>query len=63
MKYAPKDVKVNCPGCPPRIKPIDTSNLNFSFTAPKEDDTRKVTVVNTSQYKKKFGDTKQNSLF
>ena len=60
-KFSPRNVKVNCPGCPNRIP--DFKFPKFQFTPPKQEDSRKVTVVDTAQYRHKFGDTKQDSLF
>lgn len=60
-KFAPKNFKINCPGCPPKVSNLELKP--FQFSQPKTEDTKKMTVVDTSKYKKKFGDTKQDSLF
>ena len=61
MKFAPKNLKINCPGCPQKM--TDMKLNPFHFGSIKSEDTKKMTVVDTSKYKKKFGDTKQDSLF
>ena len=58
-RMSPKKVKL-CPGCPPKEIEVITGP-KFYVNFPEKKETKSVTVVDMSKYKKTYKDTKMTS--